>query len=838
MNRRILVIDDQQEVLEDYRQILARELNIRDPELSVLKQELFGKDAGSGRPAEPAYEVVTARQGEEGFLLAQEARAEGRPFAVAFVDMRMPPGWNGMQTAQRIREVDPEVEIVIVTAYSDHDREKIVHAVGAPSKLLYLKKPFDVEEIRQLALALTEKWNLARKEERQRELLKDLLIKISQVKNLGLSDLGAILEVTLGQMASLAESKHGFIASIISQRLTFRAGLGRFADPPSLEQPELEELRKEILSRAGQKDIIRLDKFELIPFYVVAYDQTVLILEDPRAEALEPELIRLFMENVSAAVDAACLYERLFQSHRELERVNQELAQAQKDLERKILERTEELARLNELHRGIIESAGQGILTFDAGGRILSANRAAVKILGWPPEELPGRPLLSLCLLSEEGCLDRVLQSLSIHSPVELERELVRQDGKTFPAHITITPINGASQALGGYILLIADLSERKALERQLLHAQKMESLGILAGGMAHNFNNLLFVILNSADELKGRLAEDPELRGNLELILNSSQQAAELVRQLLSFSRHEAPRQKPIEVKQLLQEVTSLLGKVLHKNLQLRMEVEEAIPPVRGDFGQLEQVLMNLCVNARDAMPHGGVIELSARQTRRENTAPDRPAGNYVVLSVTDTGVGMSAEALEHLFEPFYSTKPVGAGTGLGLATAYGIVSVHGGFIEVESEPGRGTAIKIFLPCAEAGVATEGKETVELNPPLKGKVLVIEDEDSIRRLAQAKLHRLGYEVVLAADGEEGLRQVEEHPDLDLVVMDLIMPGVSGRELFLRLREARPNLPVLLMSGYSKDGEAEELLAIGASGYLQKPFLLDVLAEKVQATIH
>jgi PAS domain S-box-containing protein len=838
MNRRILVIDDQQEILEDYRQILTRDLGGQNPELKSLERELFGEATAPRVPAAPRYELATAHQGEEGFHLVEQARAEGRPFAVAFVDMRMPPGWDGMETARRIREKDAELEIVIVTAYSDHDREKIVWTVGAPSKLLYLKKPFDVEEIRQLALALTEKWNLSRQEERQRELLKDLLLKISQVKNLGLRDLRAILEVTLGQMASLAEAEHGFVASIVQGQLAFRAGIGRFAGPESLEGPALEDLRQEILARTNPAEIVWVRKFEVVPFYVVEYDRTVLILENPQAEAVEKELIRLFMENVSAAVDAACLYERLFQSHRDLERVNQLLTHAQKDLERKILERTEELVRLNELHRGIIENAGLAILTFDAEGRISSANRGVERILGWKPEELQGQPLRILCPQEKEACLEKLKQSLTGSQPLEVEHELARQDGKTFPAHITLTAINGEAGSGPSHIILIADLTERKNLERQLLQSQKMESLGILAGGVAHNFNNLLAVILSSADELRERLGQEPELRENLEMILNSSQRAAGLVRQLLSFSRQDSGAKTSLPVKQLIEEVVSLLGKVLHKNIQMECEVEADLPAVAGDFNQLEQVLMNLCINARDAMPHGGVLRLQAARAGRKSPDPLRPEEDFIRLSVSDTGVGMPPEVQEHLFEPFYSTKEVGQGTGLGLATAYGIVAAHGGRIEVASQPGQGTTMSIYLPGSKEVPELKAPEAATPQGPAHGKVLVIEDEEPIRRLTQAKLTRLGYEVVLAADGQEGLRKLEEHPDLNLVVMDMIMPGVSGRELFLKMRQLRPELPILLMSGYTKGDEAEELLAIGASGYLQKPFHLDVLAEKVQATLH
>ena len=832
MNRRIIIIDDQEEILRDYQEILSP-FRFEDPELEKLETELFKKQTLPSKSTQLSYEVFLVRDGKHGFELVKGMREKGEPIAVAFIDMRM-PGWDGLETAKRIREIDSEIEIVIVTAYSDQNRMVIVERVGEPSKLLYLKKPFDVEEIRQLALALTEKWNLAQKDKKQKELLKELLVRISQVKHLGLKNLQELLEVVLGQMVNLLEAESGFLCQVIKGKIEFRVGSGRFQKPESIEVKELLPLHQEIILR--DKDLrssVRINSFKLIPFYVVEYETLVLVVEDPREELLDEELLQIFVENVSSAIDAGYLYELLYQSHRELEEANRELKIYKDDLERKIVERTQELYRLNELHRNIIDNAGLAIFTFDPAGKIKSANHSSKQIFGYELNELLGKHLQEL-FAPEAEWLDRIKKLADRDFPWEEEALMRKKAEEVFPVHLSVSKIklNGEGDL---FIVLVSDLTERKQLEQELLQSQKLESIGILAGGVAHNFNNLLFVILNSLSEIQDQLGQNPELAFNLELIKRSAHQASELTQQLLNFSRRKPLKRDLIKLKDLIQELVSLLGKTIHKNIRIETELEADLPLIEGDPALLQQALLNLGLNARDAMRHGGVIRFEAGRYELKEKKGELGTGEFIKLVVEDTGIGIQPEIINHIFEPFFTTKGLEQGTGLGLATTYGIIKNHQGSIEVESKLGEGSRFTILLPVAREGSKEE--DSIPLVKEIKGqgKILIIDDEEGLRKLAELKLKKLGYEVLSAGSGEEAISLVKEHLDLKAIAMDMIMPGISGKELFRRIKSINQDVAVLLISGYSPEGDAEELLEMGAMGYLQKPFMIEEMVEVIEA---
>jgi len=840
MNRRILVIDDQKEVLKDYEEILTPHI-CEVNRLRELEEELFGEKLTPPENLQPCYELYLAKQGQEGYELVKKMKSLGTPFAVAFIDMRMPGGWDGLETARRIRQIDPDIEIVIVTAYSDRDRIEIVEKVGEPSKLLYLKKPFDLEEIRQLALALTEKWNLEQKDKRQKELLKNLLVRINQIKNIGLENLDKLLEFVFEQMINLMEVENGFLCQIDceAEKLIFRCGAGKYKSPQILESQELTKLKQEIFKRAKKPDApcVKINGFRLIPFYVVKYEKLVLVVENPRDELLDSELIRIFVENVSGAIDTAYLYEKLYQSHRELEEANRKLTEYKQNLERKIQERTQELYHLNELHKSIIENAGIAIFTFDKEGVIKSANQTTANIFGFKPEELIGKNL-EVIMPNAKKFLAKLEEREDGIFPWEKEMELKKAGGQSFPAHINISRVRFLKDEYF-YLLLVSDLTERKALERQLLQSQKLESIGTLAGGVAHNFNNLLLVILNSLNEIQERLPNDPELEFNLELIRKSAEQASELTQQLLSFSRKKSPKKEPVNVKDLINDVVKLLEKTIHKNISIEVAVEENLPPILGDSALLQQALLNLGLNARDAMPHGGILSFEARKVKIKKPIGALSPGEYLQLIVEDTGIGIPPEIKERIFEPFFTTKGLEKGTGLGLPTVYGIVKNHQGEIEVESELGQGTKFIIYLPIAKQEELKKFEEKPKSPAKVQGggKILLIDDEEALLRLAEIRLSKLGYEVLIARGGEEALELIKNHPDIRAVAMDMIMPGLSGKSLFSEIKKLRPNLPVLIISGYSYEGDAEELIKEGAIGYLQKPFIFDELINIVERGI-
>jgi CheY-like chemotaxis protein len=401
-----------------------------------------------------------------------------------------------------------------------------------------------------------------------------------------------------------------------------------------------------------------------------------------------------------------------------------------------------------------------------------------------------------------------------------------------------------ASQ-VGQFIARLRAAEALRDSERQFRQAQKMEAIGRLAGGVAHDFNNLITAMIGYCDlALPGLRQEDP-LRVDVEEIKKAAQRAAALTQQLLAFSRKAHVEMKVVDVNALLTGSRAMLRRLIGEDITIKLETDPSLGHVRADPGQLEQVIMNLCVNARDAMPEGGTLVLETRnaEVNGEGTHPRaasrvRP-GRYVLLAVTDTGSGMDAETLTHVFEPFFTTKEAGKGTGLGLSTVYGIIEKHGGHISVYSEPGKGTTFKVYLPRIDAGAAAAPARAGP-SAALRGSetVLLVEDEEIVRELSQRVLKLYGYRVVVASDGAEGLAAAERHEGkIDLLVTDVVMPRVSGPELARRLAEKRPETRVLFLSGYTERGAGHLGVAGGKAAFLMKPFSPDAFARKVREAL-
>ncbi len=384
-------------------------------------------------------------------------------------------------------------------------------------------------------------------------------------------------------------------------------------------------------------------------------------------------------------------------------------------------------------------------------------------------------------------------------------------------------------------------IREEKALRQKLAHSQKLEAIGRLAGGIAHDFNNLLTVILGNGDLLKETVRRDSEARGNLSEILNAANRAAGLTQQLLAFGRRQMLRPKLLRLGTILAETETMLRRLIGEDLELVVERAEGLPLVKADRSQIEQVIVNLALNARDAMPRGGKLTFSLAVVALDEplvTPVDTvPPGRWVTLEARDTGHGMNAETLARIFEPFFTTKEVGAGTGLGLATVYGIVKQSGGHIEVDSEVGKGTRFRIYLSPAEGRISSDALPVVTLAGG-RESVLLVEDEPSVRNLLATQLVAGGYSVLVAADAEEamGLAGRPGTP-VDLLVTDIVMPGMDGAELARRLSEARPGLKVVLVSGYTPDRETAELAAASGWHFVAKPFTPSVLLGAVRAAL-
>jgi len=388
---------------------------------------------------------------------------------------------------------------------------------------------------------------------------------------------------------------------------------------------------------------------------------------------------------------------------------------------------------------------------------------------------------------------------------------------------------------------VLYDISPHKRLEEELRHSQKMEAVGQLAGGVAHDFNNLLMLIQAHNERLRERLKPSDSAQEDIVEIGRAVTRAAALTRQLLAFSRKQILHVKVLDLNAIVAQVTKMLDRLIGYNIELSVRQAPSLGRVKADPGQIEQVILNLAVNARDAMPQGGSLTLETRNAVVKEgdfqTRDDVPAGNYVLLSVRDNGVGMDSETQSRIFEPFFTTKEPGKGTGLGLATVYGVVKQMDGAIRVSSAPARGTTFEIYLPRVDdrqaADSAPESKNAIEAAPRGSETILLAEDQDGIRDLVREFLQRKGYRVLFARDGEDALRIANEHKiPVDLLLTDLVMPNVGGRDLAHRLRQLHPRMKVLFMSGY-----AEPAISGGQDGgapVLQKPFLLDALAHKIR----
>lgn len=505
----------------------------------------------------------------------------------------------------------------------------------------------------------------------------------------------------------------------------------------------------------------------------------------------------------------------------------------------------EALRRSEERYRLFSELASDYVYSIDvSSGSLLPewVTDAFHRVTGYTLEDLKSAGgWTSMIHADDRAAADRYSDSIRSGKSGIFEYRIVTKSGQVRWLRDYVRPVWDAlrgrvTRVNGG----VQDITERKRLEEQLLHAQKMESIGRFAGGIAHDFNNLLTGILGYAELAAMKLPEDSPAQGDLDQIHDVAQRASSLVRQLLAFSRQQILEQKVVDLNELIQQTEALLRRVIGEDMELVTSLTPQVGFVKVDPGQFEQVLLNLAVNARDAMPQGGRLTIeTAHVSLDEDVLPgyvEMLAGAYVMLAVSDTGVGMTADVLQHLFEPFFTTKEPGKGTGLGLATCYGIIRQNGGTIRVTSELGRGSTFRIYFPRVASSTATP-PQAPGARRPLSGDetLLVVEDEAIVRAIAVDALRRHGYTVLQAGDGMEALRVAGEHAgNIDLLVTDVVMPQLGGRELARRLRSKRPKLRVLYVSGYTDSAIARHGMLEDGIALLQKPFTAATLTRKVR----
>jgi len=501
------------------------------------------------------------------------------------------------------------------------------------------------------------------------------------------------------------------------------------------------------------------------------------------------------------------------------------------------------LRRSEERFRRVVASVSDLIVVLREDGRVLYVSDSVERILGWTPEEFVQRNVLEdIAPEDREAVAGRLARAQAEPGRVlEADFRARHRDGSWRVFESTGAALQDEDGQAGHVVSVSRDVTDRLRMEEELRQSQKLESLGRLAGGVAHDFNNLLTVILGEAEYLEGKLPPASALRPGVRQVLSSAERAAELTAQLLAFARRQVIAPRLVDLGETLRGLEPMARRLVGEDVELRVDGGEEPLPVLVDGGQVEQLVVNLVANARDAMPRGGRLDLSARPVH-VGEHEEVPPGNWVRLAVRDTGRGIPAEDRERIFEPFFTTKPVGEGTGLGLASSYGIVQQSRGHIRVDSDPAAGTEFRIYLPRAvgSAEAAAAGPRQRSEAAPDRGAetVLVVEDEADVRRLAVRALEALGYRVWEAEDGQKALDLVLAGcGPFQLLLTDLVMPQLGGARLAARLRALTPGLRVVFMTGYADVGTLDEALPEGADAVLPKPFTARELGLRVREVL-
>ncbi len=560
---------------------------------------------------------------------------------------------------------------------------------------------------------------------------------------------------------------------------------------------------------------------------------------------------------VEDSTEIGHLHQRLTQQRNELkheiarrEKAEKALQQLNEELEQRVQERTAELAKANEqlrlLEAAIVNTSDTVIITqsqptnLDEAG-IVYVNKAFTKATGYTYKEIVGQSRQVFHgPNTDPSQLEKIRNALLNQEAVQVELINYRKDGTEFWVDMTVAPILNEKNELTHFVSIERDATERKQLETALLQAQKMEAVGLLAGGIAHDFNNVLTVILSYSDLILRKFHDDPTLIKFVKPIHLAGKRASDLTYQLLAFSRQQVFQLEEVNLNEIVTEVETMIRRPIGEDIQFTTLLEPDLWHIDADPGQLSQVIMNLSVNARDAMPKGGMLTIETKNIVLEETdshiSPKLDAGEYVKLTVSDTGQGMDNEMVLRIFDPFFTTKEIGKGTGLGLSTVYGIVAQSKGGIIVHSEPGAGTTFEIFLPRTlpeRAGKQIQANNQKQVS---KGRetILLVEDDISVRELVENGLKEHGYKVLVASDGQKALVTCRKHDGpINLLLTDVIMPNMNGHELAQQIKTMFPKIKILYMTGYTdtvlnKHGIPDDVIEI-----LRKPFTIGQMINKV-----
>jgi PAS domain S-box-containing protein len=809
-NRRILVIDDNHAIHDDFRKILSP-ASVMHADMEATETALFGRPIDAVQKT--SFEVDSAYQGQEGVLLVQKALEAGRPYAMAFVDIRMPPGWDGVETTRKIWELDPQVQIVLCTAYSDYSWDEMFEKLGYRDGLLILKKPFDTVEALQLAQALTEKWWLYQQSRR----------KMDELENMVAVRTGELQWKTAFLEAQVNSSLDGIIV--------------------------VDGQGKKILQNQRTADLLK------IPRHIVDDKDDKKQVHWVMGMTKNPEQFIEKVTHLYSHPDEISRDEIELKDGTILDRYSSPVVGTDgkyygriwtfRDITER--RRTEESLRLLG---SAIEQTKESIVITDAeldlpGPKIIFVNPAFTKMTGYNEEEAIGKtPRILQGPRTDKATLSRLRQDLERGKVFSGETINYRKDGKEFNLEWQIAPLRNAAGKITHFVAIQRDITERKRLEAQLFQSQKMETIGKLAGGFAHEFNSILTAIIGQSELLFGDLPVGSPLAKNATEIIKAASRAATLTRQLLAYGRKQILQPETLDLNRVLVDMESMLRLLMGGITDTQIVPAAQLHSVKADSGQIEQVIMNMVINARDAMPNGGRLTLETANVSFDAESVGRYAelkpGDYVMLAITDTGTGMSEDVKTRVFEPFFSTKGVGQGTGLGLATCYGIIKQSGGHISVYSELARGATFKIYLPRIEsaANLPVERLRTPDL-PLGTETILLAEDDPALREMAATLLRRLGYTVLTAANGIEALnlKQQRDIGHIDLVFTDVVMPHMSGKELADRVQALFPHAKILFTSAYTENAIIHQGVLDKNVALLQKPFTPSALAHKLREVL-
>ncbi|HWD00290.1 MAG TPA: PAS domain S-box protein [Candidatus Sulfopaludibacter sp.] len=493
----------------------------------------------------------------------------------------------------------------------------------------------------------------------------------------------------------------------------------------------------------------------------------------------------------------------------------------------------------------LLDSATQAIISINRTGHIVLVNRRAEEMFGYTREELLGARIEILLPDSKRASHTADREDYFARPrirPMGIGMDLSgrRRDGKEFPVEVSLSYLEMPEGIFA--IAFVSDISQRKLLEEQLMHAQKMEAVGRLAGGVAHDFNNMLTVISGYNRMILDELSPLDPLRGYAEEILKAADRAGALTNQLLAFSRRQIMKPRVINVNSVIEQTEKMLRRLIGEDVTLSFGLKPDVGNIRADPGHVEQAIMNLAVNARDAMPAGGRLTIETANANLDEsyakTHMGVTPGDFVMIAVSDTGIGMDAETKRRIFEPFFTTKEKGKGTGLGLATVYGIIKQAGGDIWVYSEPNKGTTFKLYFPQVKDAVSDTPTTESESPHGSNETILLVEDEKAVRELTVRMLQRLGYSVLVAASGAEALEISAAHSGrIALLLTDVVMPNMSGRQMADLLVQTRPDIKVIYLSGYTENTVIHHGVLDAGIEFLPKPFSREVLAKKIREVL-